>query len=611
MDDPNKIENIFDNLTDDEDLEKAIVNAKSISHVDEENKDDHVSPIKTKIKDKINKKNNKDSEEDDVEYKEPELTPLQKMIKKKETDIDGIVFSDEELEKGHEGFKDIIHNEDRIEDWDKRELEMDSFFKKRAALVQTKDYKTQIEYAEMVKEVEDVVFTFNGAEFAHPETIKYFRIRTKDDPEYTAQDVANGVPSPESIAFSNNLDEETKKSLRKENNNDSNNNAELSTITDEDDPSPNEPEVDKNMIQVIIDKTGLGTDFAFTEEERSKIQQVETIQVNELKVVDIAAVKAKKSKKSFQDVVKERDLSGNRVKIAFPGSGFRAEMKGLTYGEYADVALGMDNITVDQTYKRLSIIYNKMTNISCGPFDNFEDFLHKFAYVDIPLALYAIYVATEPEVTDISLRCTRPNCGQNYGWKFSPRSILRLDSCSAYVRENLSKILSAYAADFDDIAEESDVRQSKYVELPNSKYIIEIGLASAYEYIYNLVPVINEDNFREEFGDIFQDYMDTIVLLTTIRNVRVPDEDGTYILCENYKDIINAIYTISPEEIQILTAYTIDLQEKYSLHFSLGKVVCPHCGAVTQDLEVTVDEMVFRTYSRLLNTRVKLKTTQD
>ena len=50
-------------------------------------------------------------------------------------------------------------------------------------------------------------------------------------------------------------------------------------------------------------------------------------------------------------------------------------MKGMSYGEYADVALSMENVTFDQYYKRLSVIYNKMTNVSTGKFETFEDFL--------------------------------------------------------------------------------------------------------------------------------------------------------------------------------------------------------------------------------------------
>ncbi len=69
----------------------------------------------------------------------------------------------------------------------------------------------------------------------------------------------------------------------------------------------------------------------------------------------------------------------------------------MSYGEYQDVALSMENITTDVYHKRLSVIYNCMTNISTGPFESFDDFLHKFAFSDMDLALYGLFVATESE----------------------------------------------------------------------------------------------------------------------------------------------------------------------------------------------------------------------
>ena len=574
----NNIENVFDNLKDDEDLEDIIRSATASSVVD--------------------------TEATEVKTEEPpkKLTPLQQFKLDKEKKGSGIVYSDQELKDGEATGpnKDLVHNENRMDEWDKRELEFDDSYKKRAAVVQIKQYTDQKEYMAMIQELEDLEFTLDGPRFRHPESIQYFRLRTENDPPYTVEDVMNGIPSPESMDNQSKLEEFEKSQ-----------NAELnSDDVDTPDEEKKEKTVDKDTIQVIIDKTGLGTDFAFTDEERSKIQQAETIEVNEVRTIDINTIKSKRSSKSFQDIVKEHDISGSRVKICFPASGFKADMKGLTYGEYADVALAMDNITTDQYYKRLSVIYNKMTNVSCGEFENFDDFLHKFSYTDIPLALYAMYVATEPEVTDIQLRCTRPNCGKNYSWKYSTRSLLRLDRSSETVRNKMKEIITASAIDYDRLADESEVRNSKYIELPESKFIVEIGVASSYEFIYNFVPLMDENAFREQFGNNSQAYLDNVILLTIVRSVRIPDGDE-YIVCDNYKDILDAIYNISPEEIKILTAYTLDVQEKYDLIFSLGKVVCPHCGAVTNALDVGMDEMVFRTYSRLMNTRVKLKIMQN
>ena len=368
----------------------------------------------------------------------------------------------------------------------------------------------------------------------------------------------------------------------------------------------------KKTVEILIDKTGLGTDFSFTKEEREKITEAETIRINEVKLIDINVIKSKRSEKSFQDVIKTYDYSGSRTTICFPASGFKAQMKGLTYGEYADIALSMETVTFDQYYKRLSIIYNKMTNISSGPFTDFEDFLKHFAYTDIPLALYGMYVATEKEDQDIPLRCGNKACSLTFNWSYTTRSILRLERCADTFLDNMKEIATSPAMEYDNIKNKAAVNNSKYIELPDSGIICEMGIASSYDFLYNFIPLMNEDTFKEAFGnDVNQIYMDNILLLTSIRSVRIPDGEGNYIVCEGYKDILDAVYHVSPSEIQILAAYTAKIQGQYEMVFSFGDVVCPHCKNITRNLDVTMDDLVFQTYNRLMSTEIDLTKIQD
>jgi hypothetical protein len=308
-------------------------------------------------------------------------------------------------------------------------------------------------------------------------------------------------------------------------------------------------------------------------------------------------------------VIKEFDYKDFRTTMCFPGSGFKAQMKALTYGEYSDVALSMENITTDIYYKRLSIIYNKMTNISTGPFKDFEDFLKSFAYTDIPLALYGMYMATEEDVQEIQLSCGVPTCKKNFNWKFNTRSLIRLDQCADVFLDKLRELASASASDYDSIRERSIVMSPHYIELPDSKFIVEIGIASAYDFLYNFIPLLDENKFKEEFGDLTEAYLNNVMLLTSIRSINVPTENGEYIECTGYRDILDAIYRVSPKDIQIINTYAGEIQENYNMTFSFGDVKCPHCGAVTKNMVVSMDDLVFQTYQRLMTTEIKLKTT--
>ena len=139
-----------------------------------------------------------------------------------------------------------------------------------------------------------------------------------------------------------------------------------------------------------------------------------------------------------------------------------------------------------------------------------------------------------------------------------------------------------------------------------------MGIASAYDFLYNFIPLMDENTFKEAFGeDLNEIYMNNILLLTSVRSVYVPDGNGEYIECTGYKDILDAIYRVSPEEIKIMAAYTAKIQGEYEITFSFGDVTCPHCHNVTKDMEVNMDDLVFQTYSRLMSTEVDLKNIPD
>jgi len=139
-----------------------------------------------------------------------------------------------------------------------------------------------------------------------------------------------------------------------------------------------------------------------------------------------------------------------------------------------------------------------------------------------------------------------------------------------------------------------------------------MGVASAYDFLYNFIPLMNEETFKDAFGnDASQVYMDNVLLLTSVRSVDVPDGEGGYIHCTGYKDILDAIYYIGPNDIKYLAAQTAKIQSMWEVTYSLGDTKCPHCGAVTKNLDVSMDDLVFQTYNRLMSTEIELSKIQE
>lgn len=560
------------------DVNLSGINPEEVSSVStpEEEKRNNEIENKSNLKPEIN-------EEDVVE-----LSPLEKMKLEKEKMISGQVYTDQELKDGEDNGpqKNIVYNDDRMKNFQNAGLELIDMEKKRSSIALLKQPVTEQDYIEMMSEIESVTFDKNGKAVIHAIEIDGV---TPREPKWIRPLEEGENPND----F---------KKLKNERNGviEENDNDEEHQLSEE----------AKNAIQIIIDKTGFGPDIHFTEEEKEKISLAETIKLNEVKIVDINTFKGKKiSDKSFQEVIKEHDYSGSRVTVCFPGSGFKAQMKGLTYGEYADIALTYENLSFDSYYKKLSIIYNKMTNISRKPFENFEDFLKNFAYTDINLAVYALFVATEAEDQDISLRCGRADCDKGFIWKFQPRNTLRLEKCSENVLFRMREIATADAADYDRLCEESAVRNSKVIELPGSKFMVEIGIVSAYDFIYNFIPIMDKEKFEENFGENNTTYLQNSLLLTSIHAVYVPTESGI-VECLGYKDILDAIYKVTPNDIKIVMAYAGDIQSKQQITFGLENVVCPHCQAVTKFVDIDIDEVVFRAYQRLMSTEIELPSQQ-
>ena len=586
--------NIFDNAVKDDamDLSEFITTPTTQKPTVE------TSPIDSALSDNTPKSNK-------------ELSPLAAELNRKKNAQLGATVTRKEMEDGKE--RTVFENPMADERRERMKATMDEsemLLKQRAAIIPLKQFESSTEYSQMVHEISLVRFDETGKAYFDYEKDsngnnvipKFIRLRTENDPPYSkendylvmnrdaenARRIADGKePIPDSVPLTAKVD-------------DVDNNEEEDTKS--------------KTINLIIDKTGLGTDFILSEDERKKMAEANEIRLTQVEVLDIASITTEKPERdSFTGKINTYQLSGSKTTISFPASGFKADMTGLTYGEIADISLSMDAVNVDKYYKRLAIIYNKMKNISNGPFDSFEDFLKNFAYTDISLAVYGLFVATFPEVQTISLRCGRNSCNKTFDWDYATRSILRLDKSDEVLLNKMAQLASADPNEYEDIYKKAAVRNSKFIKLPYSGYIVELGIASAYEFLYNFIPVIDDETFKQAFGNDINDvYKNNMLLLTTVLSVRIPKNDNpnSYILCEGYKDIVDAIYSISPEEIKIIATMSNKIQTQYQVNYSFGDVKCPHCGNVTKDLDLTIDDLVFQTYQRLISTEIDLTNIQ-
>ena len=375
-----------------------------------------------------------------------EKSPLEREMERRKSQQRGISMTKEEFEKSNapKQIRSFAENDERIQTMIEAQEDSDLMLKKRAAVVPLIAFNDQTEYVQIIDEISHVSFDENGKAYFKkdrdsdgneiPFSPKYIRLRTENDPPFSREN------DYKILMKANNISDESTESKT---NSTSTENTSISSTPDT---------RKQDTVQIIIDKTGLGTNISFTDEERRKMAEANEIRLTQVEVLDIASIKTvKPERKSFTGKIHEHTLSGSKTTISFPASGFRADMTGLTYGEIGDISLSMESVTTDKYYKRLSTVYNKMKNITCGPFDSFEDFLKNLAYTDIPLAIYGLYVSSFPEVQSIALRCGRQSCGKTFDINFSTRNIIRLEKSDQVLLDHMADLAASDPNEYERI----------------------------------------------------------------------------------------------------------------------------------------------------------------
>lgn len=516
------------------------------------------------------------SSKNEEQPKEKPKTNLERMKEAKANGSLGQIVTRQDLEKGSREDEIVAKSKDEddaINDATAYNAEQDKLIQAARNLKIEKMPTNQMEMVAMMDSLTDIA---NNPQALHDEKNKeFFRQKTEEDIENEAKGIAPVPTNNEGVApVEENVIDENKQKL----------------------------------VNILIDKTGFGGEFKFTDDEKEKIFSATEIKLTEVEEVDLSTIKVKKSEKSFLESVNEFQISSSKVPVVFPASRFRAYMTGLSFGEMGDISLNNENITFDQVHKKLSVIYNKMIDPSIGKFNDFEDFLRKFSYVDIDLAIYGLVVATFPEVDDIPLTCNNPKCNNSFNHKFSPRTLLRFEKSDDKFLSAMQEVIDCPADKVNELLESSPTQSYKRIKLPNSKFIIEVGIASSYDYLYTIVDNLLGDKFEKEHPDDVNGILQlNSTLLGLIRTVYVPDANGEYVEFSEFEDMINALYMIKPDEVAILSSLLSKYTESYEVNFELTDIVCPHCGTVTKSIPLDINYLVFLKYQRLMSTTVNIE----
>nr|DAO30569.1 MAG TPA: hypothetical protein [Caudoviricetes sp.] len=394
---------------------------------------------------------------------------------------------------------------------------------------------------------------------------------------------------------------------------DPNKNATEETDDKSDDDDNVEEEVDpekEKLIQILIDKTGLGVNVDFTPEEQEKIIKSSKILVTEVEDVNLETLNVVDADKPFLELAAEETYDGIQTPVMFPYSMFRADIRGLSFGDLSAIAVNPDKMTVEAMSLRMSVLYNNLVNSSIGKFASYDEFANKFFMNDLNMGLFGVVCSTLPEKDSITMTCG--HCHKDYDHTYTPRALLDLQGTSKTILSRFDQLIEAsdvFSA--RKLFEDNNLKKMKRIRLPFSNVIIECGFATCAEYLGGKVAQIlfDPDALIDKMGAKAEIYYTLAVLMHLVRGALV-SRNGRWTRFTDVDDVLEIMYHLKPQDVAILIQFLSKFSEPYNYGFVMTDLRCPHCGHVTKRIAIEIPQLLFTRATGLRELDVELKETR-
>lgn len=348
---------------------------------------------------------------------------------------------------------------------------------------------------------------------------------------------------------------------------------------------------------VVIDKTQMGTVINFTDEEREKLEKVKKIKLEEVETVELKTLVRKKVKKGNINKILKKNNTIRTTQIVLPISGFTATVQGCS--TYELMALIADNENTAMSYtSKWQLIHSKIESTSIGKMD-FNTFLNSVAQLEYDTFVYGILCATYPEEDTFPLKC--PKCQKAFDHKYSVRTLLRAEQMSDKLKEALIATVDASFTEETAKAcfENAILNKTESIVLPESEYVVELGVQTAYSFINDSISKIET---------LDKKYSQATVLSSAVSVLLIPDkEEGGYFEIEDTEDIIETIFSLSTTDIAILGTKIGKMVEDMLFEYGLMDVTCSNkkCNHHRNTLPVDIDSILFHKYQQVTNTTIE------
>lgn len=351
-------------------------------------------------------------------------------------------------------------------------------------------------------------------------------------------------------------------------------------------------EENPNVGVIRINKTDLESgDIGLTEEEHEKLQKVKVIK---LSVVEDAELKTIKIDKKFDakhksDYVKSIEGALSKYSVPLPVFGDFVTFRGAQIIQLASTVMNEDDRLEEIINKKASLIYDKLNNGKIiRKFDEkgnikmtYEEFINKFPYQDLDIALYAILVASSMEETEVTLSC--PHCNEEFNHTYNVKTLLNMDDASDEFKSRIDRILGDKTN--TKVLQElhDDMDKAVRYKSPFTNNIYQVSYPTVGRAV-SIFEKINQTDQVMVYNSLLALYLNAIYLYNPATDEYIPITE------EEVDLLLDTILDICDEDYQLIINQVKDTYI-YNPKFIL-KAKCPHCNKDV-DLTLNVENLVF------------------
>lgn len=363
-----------------------------------------------------------------------------------------------------------------------------------------------------------------------------------------------------------------------------------------------------DTVEVVINKAALGT-ITFTEEEKARMEKAKKIRLIEVEDKELKTLKVKKKvrkKDEFKILKKNFDKSYSPVMAL--ASGYTCKMKNISAVEAIRMYQRPGRDTANSILEKWSLIYEKIIDISRGPFNDIEDFLRHTAFHDYENFVFAMIASSYPEDDAIEFVCDKEmgGCGKSFSIDYKNTSMIRQDLIQDNTKQIMADIIN-HAPFVDKAREYADKAPVNFTKRffidDTSGIIVELYIPSVHDIMKNYFEEIqqNEDLLSTKDRDL-------VLLAQGIKSIFIPDyeeDDGSFIQAEGVMAVVETLEDLTSPQLQLITNKTLELSEPYTIRYGIPKVVCPHCKHDFGQYNMSLDSILFQRVQQQVMTEIE------